>query len=171
MKILLAALFVLFFLFFDFFIVRAQTDHLIPFELSDQFDNVYTHEDFLNHIVVLTGSDRKGSQYNKEWGRAMYRALMHESIFIQIKWVGVADLGGIPFFLKGIVKNYFPEEKERWVLLDWDGEFAEAYKLQEDVSNIMIFDHQGSLVYQTTLTELDENKLDVILNNIRSQAR
>jgi len=79
----------------------------------------------------------------------------------------LADVSGVPFFLKGFVQGKFPEDSAKWVLMDWDGTFAESYNFVEEESNILIFDLRRILVYQTSGKEVDKTKIGKILESLR----
>jgi len=52
--------------------------------------------------------------------------------------------------------------------MDWDGIFSETYNFIEDECNILIFDLKRVLVYQTSVKEIDERKLNEILLSLRN---
>jgi len=149
----------------------AQNGTLISFKSEDQFGRVYTEKDFLQNIVVIVGSDKEGSKYNGLWGKAIGDSLKRASNYQQIKFLRVADLRGVPFFVKGLVKGKFPKEKERWVLLDWKGQFAKAYDFAPESSNIVIINRLGSVVHKTHAKELEQHKLADICNELRRLMR
>ncbi|MCK4826054.1 hypothetical protein KA005_60460 [bacterium] len=128
----------------------SQEIKLISFEIEDQFDRVYTENSWQDSILIIVGSDKDGSQYNPIWGKAIYDTLQKELPELPVKQVGLADVSGVPFFLKGFVRGKFPEEPEKWVLMDWDGTFAESYNFVEEECNILIFDLRRILVHQTS---------------------
>lgn len=149
--------------------LAAQESTLIEFKLKDQFDREYTHESWQGKILIVIGSDREGSQYNERWGEAIHKALADSPGFAYVQFVGVADLRGVPFFLKGFVKGKFPEDRSKWLLMDWKGTFAESYRFQKDVSNIVIFAPGGERLLQKTVTELDPAILDEIVQAVKAQ--
>lgn len=159
---------IFFFLLFLSPFALSQDSTLISFKMKDQFDNVYTDEEFRDSIVIIIGCDKDGSKYNSIWSKAIYDSLKNEKEFNQIKFLGVADLRGVPFFLKDFAKGKFPKEKEKWVLLDWKGHFAKAYQFDSKMSNIAIFDRNGILVYKTSEQALDHQKLGVILEKLKT---
>jgi hypothetical protein len=157
------------FLFFTCLIpaaVFSQSDLLIPFELEDQFKRVHSNENFHGRMIVLIASHGGGSKYNNDWGRAIEGGIENETIKEGITWLPVADLSNVPFFLKGFVRGFFPDDKDEWVLMDWEGKFDEAYTFEKDKSNILIFNFEGRLVYQNTGTEVDHSKLYDIISAI-----
>ena len=78
----------------------------------------------------------------------------------------VADLRGVPFFLKGFVRGKFPKERDQWVLLDWKGAFFTTYDLQSGVCNILLFSPAGHILQKYTVTEMDLGILNDILEII-----
>ncbi len=149
-------------------LAQAQDSTLISFKMKDQFDRVYTDNQFRGSIVIITGSDKDGSQYNEIWKNAIFDSLKEEKEIDQIKFLGVADTRGVPFFLNGYVKGKFPKEKEKWVLLDWKGHFPKAYQFEPKMSNIVIFNREGAMVHKAYGQAIDEQKLGVILEKLKS---
>lgn len=144
----------------------SQVSNLISFELKDQFDRVYTDKDYQESIFMVIGSNARGSKYNPIWSLAIYNELKDESVNNQLNSVGLANLSSVPFFLKAMIRNKFPKDKKKWILMDWKGKFSKAYNFKSGMSNILIFDHEGQLVYQTAAKELDSKKLSIITKKI-----
>jgi predicted transcriptional regulator len=136
--------------------------------MKDQFNNEYTEQNFRGKIVVVIGSDKDGSKYNPIWGQAIEDSLKNENGYEGVAYLPVADLRGVPFFLKGMVRGKFPKAPERWVLMDWKGKFPKAYEFEEKASNILIFDREGKLVFKTHVYDLEKEKLSEILNTLQS---
>lgn len=145
----------------------AQEARLIRFEMKDQFDSLYNHEPLANRVVILIGSDKEGSPFNSVWGKALHDSLQTHPAFEQIRFLPVADLRGVPFLMKGFIKKHFRKEEERRVLLDWGGKFAKTYCFTSKMSNIIIFDRNGELIYQTAVRELQPETLATMLQILR----
>jgi len=145
-----------------------QERHLIPFELQDQFDEVYTNSDYEQQIVLVIGSDKEGKKYNPIWSEAITSAIHRHGSADQVSMLGIANLRGVPFFLKGMIKGKLPKDPENKLLLDWSGHFAKAYKFEDNVSNIVMFDKDGNLALKTYGTELEHHKLNAIVDKIFS---
>lgn len=141
----------------------AQDSTLISFKLEDQFERPYTDQDFRNRILVVIGADKDGSQYAGLWGEAINETLSQQPNDKQITLIGLSDLRGVPFFLKGYVRGKFPKEDAGWMLMDWKGRFADAYQFEQECSNILIFDQQSRLIYQASVTAMDEEHLAEIV--------
>jgi len=141
-------------------------DQLIPFKLNDQFDSTYTHHDFEGQVLIAVLSDKKGSDYNERWSMAILDSLGDDTE--KVRFLPVADMRKVPFFVRGIVKRFFPKDPAVWILLDWKGEFAKTYQQVEKSCNIILFGDDGQTVYQTAVTELDEEELGQIVTHLRN---
>ena len=146
----------------------AQEEQLIDFDIQDQFKNDHRDEDFAGAVIVVLCSDKGGSKYNEAWGHALTDSLRQKSQLPNVKFLPVADLRGVPFFLKGFVRGKFPKDSTRWVLTDWKGKFAKAYELEKDACNIVIFDRSGRFYYKAAVYDMDYSLLSVILTKIRN---
>ncbi len=147
--------------------VFSQDSTLIDFKIKDQFDRVYTENSWPDSIIVIIGSDRKGSEFSGTWSGAIKDSLKNEPGFERVKFVGLSDLRGVPFFLKGFVRGKFPKDPANWVLMDWKGRFPKAYQFKKDHCNILIFDKQRQLIHQSAGTVLAPDKLKQIINSLR----
>ncbi len=136
----------------------AADTQLMPFRIEDQFDRVHTQADLAGQPLLINVSDRKGSQYADAWLTAIKKALGEEE-WEQLAVVSVADVRGVPFFVKGSVKKKFPRSKDEWVLMDWKGRFAKHYGLERDACNLLLFNDTGLLVRREAVTELQPDLL------------
>jgi len=143
-----------------------QSNTLIPFSLEDQFDVSYTDAQYKDYYVILVGGDRKGSDYCFTWSDVIKEKLENDSMKDKIKVLGIADLKAAPTSFRSFIKGKFPKEKKHWVLMDWDGIFAEAYKFQDDVANIIIFNPAGRRIYISTATDVEDNQLNKIFSTL-----
>lgn len=135
---------------------------LIQFELRDQFDRPYRDTQLRGESLVVVGSGRKGSEFQADWMAALRAGLRDHLVAGGLRIVEVADLRGVPFFLKGTVKKKFPEDRAAWVLMDWKGRFGSAYELDGDLCSVLVFDAGGHLVYRASGSEVDSRVLDRI---------
>lgn len=145
----------------------AESSKLIPFEIEDQFDQVHTDADVRGHVVIVTGSDKDGSPFNGRWNRAIIEDLDRDVGIDSIAFVGVADLRGVPFFLKGMIKGKFPQKPEQGTLMDWKGLFAKTYRFEPKASNILVFSPDGDLLIRAHGREVDPEKVGKIGLRIR----
>ncbi len=98
--------------------VQSQTKNLISFKLKDQFKREYTDNDYRNSIVIMIASDKNGSKYNESWGKWIHNEMSDDEGYDTIKFLALADLRGIPFFVKPIARRFFPKNKNKFVLMD-----------------------------------------------------
>jgi hypothetical protein len=144
----------------------SQTAPALEFEMMDQFGSLHTEKDYLGGVTVIIGSDRGGSKYNGVWIKAIIDSLGNTFDTSQIKFLPVADVSSIPFFLKGYVKGKFPTGRKDWILMDWDGYFSETYQFAEESCNIVVFDKNGNFIYKTSGQKLDNQKLKILCTKI-----
>jgi len=147
--------------------VSAQQSALVSFEMKDQFDHVHRQSDYADRILIVIGSDRSGSEFHDDWETALRDSLAADSSHVEIAFLSVAEVRGVPFFLKGTVKGKFSREADEWILLDWGGLLAETYGFEPKSTNILVFATDGTLVSHVHGRELDFSKLSVILATLR----
>jgi hypothetical protein len=148
-------------------LARPQDSTLVQFKIKDQFNREYTEKDFAGKIIFLIGSDKEGNKFNHAWGKAVGDSIRNQPGRQHVQFLRVADLRGVPFFLKGMIKGKFPKEEKKWVLLDWKGHFPKTYGFVKGACNILIFDRRGALVHKTAEREFDDQSLKTILQNLR----
>jgi hypothetical protein len=139
---------------------RAQNPGLADFQIKDQHGTTVTSADFLNSIVLIIGSDRGGSAFNPQWDRAIQGSLIGQTGSLDgVRIIAVADMRGVPGFLRGMVTGEFRKKAGAQVLMDWDGVLPQAYGFIPDASNIVVLDQASRSVYQTTGKEVEEEKV------------
>jgi hypothetical protein len=156
-----------------FFLAAGSATHagdsqLLDFELEDQFGNVHRRSDVQGTVVLLNGSDKGGVQFNGVWGKAIQETLGDHHAYDQISLLAYANLRGVPFFLKKLIRGKFPQEPERWTLMDWKGVIASAYEFAPKSTNLLLFAPDGSLVLHASGRELDEEALEEVVTSLRS---
>ena len=145
----------------------SQSDStLIGFRLHDQSNKVHSTDEYLKKVVVVMGSDRAGSKFNEEWGKALGSALRKHPHFYNLVFLGVADIRGVPRIFKFMIKHNFP--KDRTVLMDWEGVFAQAYRFKPKATNILVFSPGGKLVRVDNCRGLDRTTLAGIESQVNA---
>lgn len=132
---------------------------LIRFEIADQFDRPHSDADFRGRLLVLVGSDRKGSRYQGAWVRELRALIGERGSPDAVRLIEAADLRGVPFFVKGSVKRKFPSDERQWVLMDWKGMFARAYEFEPDACSVLLFDRGGELLHRAAGQDPDRKAL------------
>ena len=114
------------------------------FTLQDQHEKTVSLKRYEGRIVVLIASDKEGSPQNAAWSKAI-KDKYADGIALQ----GIADVSGVPFFLKGKIRNDFRKDGES-ILLDWKGEVFKGYSLTKGVSNVILIDKDGMIRHRTS---------------------
>jgi hypothetical protein len=150
-----AKIFIIWILLTSFLYASTTLKILIPFEMKDQFKNLYRDTDFRGAPFIILGGDKAGSAYTEQWAKAIRESLKTHPGLENIKIFRIADVRGVPFFAKGIVRNKFPKEKDKWVAIDWGGKFSKQYNFIQKACNILVFDKGGNLIHQSSAREID----------------
>lgn len=137
-----------------------QPPQLIEYELEDQFEAEHSDAEVRDVVAVVIAAGRKGREHTTPWGDAVRERLGERIASGLVAVVPVADLRGVPGFLKGRIRGRFPEENGRWVLMDWKGRFAEAYALEEEAVSLLLFDAGGALVTRLSAGAVNEASLE-----------
>jgi glycosyltransferase involved in cell wall biosynthesis len=111
------------------------------FALQDQFGT--------NHVVnfpraqplLLIVADRKGSEQIDAW-----IAALHSRYGARLEMTGVADVGGVPGWLQGLIRKKFQKKYPYPILLDWSGKIPAALHGQPDVANVFLFAPSGGVL-------------------------
>jgi hypothetical protein len=140
---------------------------LIHFRIKDQFNRPHDESEFAGKTVLIFNADKKGSQYQGRWVKAVRDSLANRGALDEVQFMEVADLRGVPFFVKRTVKKKFPKDKEKWVLMDWKGRFAKAYEFEADQCSILLIGPDGKLVSRTSGSEVDEQVVLGLLERIK----
>ena len=141
---------------------------LIEFEIEDQFREKHTHREFIGKALIVVGSNKGGKDYNEPWAETLRDSL--DASGHDVSFLGLADVRGVPFFLKGMIRGKFPKSRDRWALADWKGEFAKAYCFEKDHCNVLVFDPEGNLVHHSWVKEVEPVKLGLVLAAARRVA-
>ena len=142
---------------------------LMTFEMEDQFRNSHSHADFKDRMLVVIGSDRGGASAAEKWGKALSHSLKPEMDSGKMSLVALADLEGVPFFLKDYVRGKFSQNAGDWALMDWKGLFADSYGFIAGNANVVVFDKEGVLAYQAHFSECRPDQVLSLTAIIRSK--
>jgi len=139
-------------------------ERLPEFELEDQFEDERTQDDVLGTVSVLIWADRDAREWSDDWRDMLTAALRGqvEGDLVQIR--GWAHTKGAPFFVKGRIRGSFPEEPERWAVLDWDGVFEEHFEPREEHVTVFVFDREGCLVARESGQEVEARSVAMLVD-------
>ncbi len=147
---------------------HGQDRDLLEFELEDQFRKTHRGSDFRGSIVLLVGSDKKGVQFNQAWVEAIGERLGDHPRYSEISHLAQADLRGVPFFLKKMIRGKFPQNPDHWVLMDWKGSISSTYDFSPGASNVLVFAPDGALLHHASGQEPDDKAVAEVVAALRS---
>lgn len=118
------------------------------FTLRDQYDSALTLGSLRGRVVLVVAGDRHGNQYIGAYTQAVRERFGRD----RVRLVPIANLRGVPFFMKGYVRGRFrgtnPDSTPKSsVLLDWGGVLARLYGFREALTNVYLIDRAGVLRY------------------------
>lgn len=149
-------------------VAHAGEQQLFDFELEDQFGEVHRRADVKGTIVLLIGSDKGGASFNGLWGKAIHESLRDHPHYAEISQLAYSDLRGVPFFLKGMIRSKFPDNPDRWALMDWKGVIAKTYDFIPKSTNLLVFAPDGRLVHHDSGREPEEATVEEIVAVLRA---
>ena len=144
----------------------AAPAELIDFKVEDQFKKIHTRDEVRGKLFIIVGADRKGSEFTGAWSNAIMSGIRRLGVQDQVVEVGLADLRGLPFFLKGMIRGKFAEKSKGWSIMDWKGVFPKAYGFENDKANILVFGPDGALLHRTSGQEVVPGEIDALLGKI-----
>jgi predicted transcriptional regulator len=144
-------------------------DHtLIPFKLEDQFGRTHTEAECAGRVTVVLGSDRAGSRYTAQWLTGVRDAMRGQARAERVRTFGVANVRGVPAFLRKLVTAALPKVADAEVLLDWDGRFATAYDFGEGCCTVLVADPAGRVVLRTEGREVRPEQVAEVAAALRA---
>lgn len=107
-------------------------------ELNDQFGMPQTIDFPSTNITVLAIADSKGSEEVAGWISPI-KQRFGTNLVIR----GIADVSGVPGFLKGRVQKRFQQQHTNSVMLDWSGVVCAEFQFKRGVANLFALDRNG----------------------------
>ena len=142
------------------FAATASAQNKVPnFGLKDQNDR-FTEINFpSDRPVVLIFGDRKGAGQIEGWSSRLYKR-HKEEVYI----FGVASLGGVPGFARGLVRRLIKRQNSFPVLLDWGGKVAGSLGYRKNEAMVVLVARNG-----TVLTKKHGAATDIELRSVSSE--
>jgi hypothetical protein len=130
----------------------AEVRRVHSFTLSDQFKKKHTQAFPGRRVIVLALADHKGSEQLEDWISPFYKRYGE-----QIDIYGVANLKGVPGFMKPLLRKLFRKGLDYPVMMDWSGEVCKALSYDAGRANILILCPKGGIRYRINgeVTEKD----------------
>ncbi len=119
---------------------HAQTT-VTNFGLKDQNDK-YVEVNFpSDRPVVLIFGDRKGAGQIDGWSQPIYKKY-EDKVYV----FGIASLGGVPSYARGLVRRLIKRQTSYSVLMDWGGKAANSLGYQKDKAMIIVVGKNGTIL-------------------------
>ena len=147
---------------------RAEEARLIDFALSDQFGREHRRAAYAGGVLVVVGTDRGGSTHVGGWLELARDGLEELAAAGRLQALGVADLRGIPTFVRPVVRAALAKAVDRPVLLDWEGRFATAYGFAPGACTVLVADESGRIVHRTSGGAADPALVAPLVRRLRA---
>jgi hypothetical protein len=130
-------------------------------ELRDQHDSPQRLTFPATNLVVLAIADKTGAEQVDAWIAAIKPRYAG-----QVEIRGIADVRGVPSFLRGKVRKKFQQTRQYPVMMDWSGEVCAKFNFQPGVANLFLIARDGSIVgrWTGTATHAAVSKLSASLD-------
>ena len=109
-------------------------------DLRDQYDTPQSLTFPATNVVVLTIADKKGSEQIDGWVAAI-KARYAGHIDLR----GLADVAGVPGFMRGKVRKKFQGTRSYPVMMDWSGKTCAGLGYQAGVANLVVLSEDGAI--------------------------
>ena len=126
-------------------------------ELSDQYGVLQKLNFPTTTMTLLTIADRKGSEQIDGW-----ISLLKPRYGDRINLRGIADVGGAPSLVHGMIRKKFQETRKYPVMLDWSGQISTQLGYKKNVANILIIGCDGSILGRISGAATDSNRAAVL---------
>lgn len=102
-------------------------------------------------MTLLAFADREGAAQMEKWIQPLYNRFTD-----QIDIQGIADLSAVPRFARGIAQGIVSGLVKYPIMLDWDGNISQSYKIEKGKTNLFVIDPQGEIHLHLTGTATPE---------------
>lgn len=89
------------------------------FQLVDQFGRERDERTYRGVPMIVVAGNREGAKGVALWTAALRDVIRQES---DTRVLPVADLGGVPRMIRGMVSRMLSRDPTHWCALDWDGQ-------------------------------------------------
>ena len=110
-------------------------------ELHDQYDAPQKLSFPTTNVTVLTIADKKGSEQIDGWVVELKKRYAGH-----IALSGIAEVGGVPSLMQGMVRKKFQKLHTYPVMMDWSGVVVKHFNPQKDCANVFVIDAQGRIL-------------------------
>ncbi len=147
--------------------VRGNVTNLVcrSISLKDQYGKLQALSFPRTNLVVLTIADERSNADVNAWTLELSQRLQ-----AGIEFVGVANLAGVPFPLRGHVRRKIQRVRTESVMLDWNGTVANQLRSASDTPNIFLLDCNGRVMLHLTGVATTE-AIDRLVTAIKSPGK
>lgn len=121
-------------------VINAQTN-VANFSLKDQNDKLVEVNFPSDRPVVLLFGDRKGAGQIDGWSQPIYKKY-DGKVYV----FGIASLGGVPSYARGLVRRLIKRQTTFSVLMDWGGKVASSLGYQKDKAMLVVVGKNGTVL-------------------------
>ena len=109
-------------------------------ELLDQYNDSQVLAFPDTRVTLLALADRGGSDQVAGWITAL-----KTNFAGRVAILGLANLSGVPGFLRDKVRKQFRGDDTHPVMMDWSGNTCRQFGYTPGVANILVIDHRGRI--------------------------
>ena len=107
-------------------------------ELHDQYDAPQKLSFPTTNVTVLTIADKKGSEQIDGWVVELKKRFAG-----RIALSGIAEVGGVPGLMQGMVRKKFQKLHSYPVMMDWSGKVCAQLSYQKEIANVLVIGRDG----------------------------
>lgn len=145
-------------------VVHAQTK-VANFGLKDQNDKLVEVNFPSDRPVVLIFGDRKGAAQIDGWSQPIYKKY-DGKVYV----FGIASLGGVPSYARGLVRRLIKRQTTYSVLMDWGGKVASSLGYQKDKAMLVVVGKDGT-VLSTKYGAVSDAELTQVYSELDKQVK
>ncbi|MBK9163912.1 MAG: hypothetical protein IPM21_08365 [Acidobacteria bacterium] len=135
------------------------------FSLQDQNDRKVEVNFPSDRPVVFVFGDRDGAKQIDGWATPLYKKFDGK-----VYMFGIASLGGVPSYARGLVRRLIKRQTQFPVLLDWGGKVAKTYGYEKDKAMVLVVARNGNIL-STKFGAASEAELNAVIADIEKQLR
>lgn len=157
--------FTLLYIFLSFSASASGQAKVENFGLKDQNDK-YVEVNFpSDRPVVLIFGDRKGAGQIDGWSQPIYKKY-EGKVYV----FGIASLGGVPSYARGLVRRLIKRQTSYSVLMDWGGKLASSVGYQKNKAMLVVVAKDGTIL-STKYGAVTDTELDQVYAELDKQVK
>lgn len=130
------------------------------FQLHDQFNVLHEFSFPRTNLLILTIADKEGHEQVDGWVQPL-KAQFADRIAI----AGIADVRGVPGFLRNSIRERFRKVRTHPVMMDWGGAVIKLLPVEKRRANVFVLSPSGVVLFRTG-GEANPNAVKTLLATI-----